>query len=134
MDKRLRQLVDLVSKTGDRLVVYDSAEDVAPFVLMDLPSYQRLVSSSQQTARPPVDHEEAMAADMNLWQQTAQEVLHPKALTEVAPQADVESTPDPLSETATTSINQAEGEAQTGGNDKYYFEAVEEEADETSQG
>ncbi|MBI4121939.1 MAG: hypothetical protein HY461_01270 [Parcubacteria group bacterium] len=42
MDKHLASLLELIKKTGDRLVVFDASSEAEPFVIMDLPSYENL--------------------------------------------------------------------------------------------
>lgn len=52
MDKRIAQLLELVSKTGDRLVILPESGD--PFVLMDLAQYQELQDRSQAGPTQPL--------------------------------------------------------------------------------
>ena len=109
MDKRLASLLDLVKNTGDRLVVLDAEGASEPFVIMDLPSYKKLVDGGAQAQPVPSvkQDEQTMSSDLALWERTKQELQ--------TPQTEALSTPEVASESEPT-----EGE-------KYYFEAIDEE-------
>jgi len=44
ISKELKKILNLVKKTGDRVVVYDAQESEESFVLMDFNSYEKLIT------------------------------------------------------------------------------------------
>lgn len=120
MDKRLTSLLELIKKTGDRLVVLDNSSDAEPFVIMDLSSYAQLREERGGGSSPlsVVSDQESMASDMELWEKTKQEIETPVVTEPV-------STPE-LSVTSneTGEIVATESEATVG--DKYYFEEIDD--------
>ena len=107
MDKRIAQLLDLVKKTGDRLVIMPEEGD--PFILMDVRQYESLLQKSESVAKK--SDEEQLSDDIALWKQTKTELSGTDA-----------KTGEPREKVA---VAVAESEEQTG-EDKYYFEPLDE--------
>jgi hypothetical protein len=45
MNNKLQKAINISKKTGDRIIVFDSAKDDNPFVVMNLDDYERLIVS-----------------------------------------------------------------------------------------
>jgi hypothetical protein len=123
MDKRLTSLLELIKKTGDRLVVLDGSSDAEPFVIMDLSSYERLIEQqgSITPASSIVSDQDSMREDMELWEKTKQEVESPSVVAEsvIAVQ---DQTPVMSAQNAELPVAESEGTA----GDKYYFEEIDD--------
>jgi len=55
ISKELKKILNLVKKTGDRVVVYDAQESEGAFVLMDFNSYENLIKESLVLAKNSED-------------------------------------------------------------------------------
>lgn len=44
ISKELKKIINLVKRTGDRVVIYDTQESEETFVLMDFDSYEKLIN------------------------------------------------------------------------------------------
>jgi len=49
MSGKLEKLINLIKKTGDRLIIYDPTENLDPYVIMDLEAYQVLLGKKEAT-------------------------------------------------------------------------------------
>jgi len=57
LPEKLQELLKLVGKTGDRLVVFDANSSDKSFVLMDLDNYQKIIKIDiQNTSKPLADN------------------------------------------------------------------------------
>lgn len=120
MDKRLTSLLELIKKTGDRLVVFDASSDAEPFVIMDLASYNKLRESQGVSSRTIVSNAVAMAEDMDLWEKTKRDINSPQMSSEQIIASEPTSASAPSTE---MSAMTQETEANT--DDKYYFEEID---------
>ena len=120
MDKRLTSLLELIKKTGDRLVVFDASSDAEPFVIMDLASYNKLRGGQGVASRTIVSNAVAMAEDMDLWEKTKRDINSPQLSSE--PIVASEAAPAAIPSAEMPSMTQ---ETEANADDKYYFEEID---------
>lgn len=104
MNHSLQRLFDLIKKTGDRLIIYDSNDDQA-FAIMSLEAYEQLLGE-------PVDWDDERDIPP-----PAPDIVMPESFD--SPQQSEESG------VKTEVVNL--GQVEPDNNDKYFFEEVDEE-------
>jgi hypothetical protein len=85
MRDQLQHAMSLARKTGDRLIVFDTAQSAAPYVVMPLSQYEQLVLG-QGSVRDLTEDEllDRINRDIAIWQNEQQERPEPPKM---APQA-----------------------------------------------
>ena len=75
MKKTLQRILDIVEKTGDRVIVIDINTNQT-FVVMDLRSYEKLMENEDKNHHFLADSRN-LEDDMDLWHKTQQELHNP---------------------------------------------------------
>ena len=75
MKKTLQRILDIVEKTGDRVIMIDINTNQA-FVVMDLHSYEKLIENDDKNHHFTADSRN-LEDDMDLWHKTQQELHNP---------------------------------------------------------
>jgi len=68
MSVKLEKLINLIKKTGDRLIIYDPTENLDPYVIMDLEAYQDLLGKKEVTLTEN-GLSDTISRDVQSWQE-----------------------------------------------------------------
>ena len=68
MSGKLEKLINLIKKTGDRLIIYDPTENLDPYVIMDLEAYQVLLGKKEATLTEN-GLSDTISRDVQSWQE-----------------------------------------------------------------
>jgi len=68
MSDQLIRLIKLMEKTGDRLVIYDPSEKLAPYVLLDLEDYERLAENDPEQLLTRDAQSDKIKGEIEFWQ------------------------------------------------------------------
>jgi len=68
MSVKLEKLINLIKKTGDRLIIYDPTENLDPYVIMDLEAYQVLLGKKEATLTEN-GLSDTISRDVQSWQE-----------------------------------------------------------------
>lgn len=122
MQKTLKRIFNLVEKTGDRVIVFDSATDHS-FVVMDFQDYENLVSA--QSKKPlPENAIGRIADDMDLWQKTQEDLANSDFTEFNQPEAaEFEETSSEIK----VQLNKGQQVEPLQSGNKYYFEDIDEQ-------
>lgn len=73
MSDKFKKLIELISRTGDKLIIYDPREELEPFVLLSLDEYERFLNTE---SKPKVLTEtylsDKISNDIETWQKKSE--------------------------------------------------------------
>ena len=84
MSDQLLRLLQLVQKTGDKLVVYDPSSRLEPYVILGLDAYEDLVSQKAQLPLTEGSLSDKITPDIDFWQNQGDFVQNKPNFSELA--------------------------------------------------